>query len=144
MINWHLLLCIHWKEFRVGSIFSNVFMLYSQWTLLIYQENIRKISSQLKFYKCYFAFQHCIVFFCRDLSELKAEQVKLSRSILVSCFHLSSDTQIWETNSLGKPALRDQPQQQKFYASPEKSDVEQEMCSFHVKGNLAKEDLQSR
>uniref|UniRef100_A0A8D2LMM6 Centrosomal protein 250 n=1 Tax=Varanus komodoensis TaxID=61221 RepID=A0A8D2LMM6_VARKO len=46
----------------------------------------------------------------RDLSELKAEQVKLCGSILVSCFRLSSDMQLCETSSLRSPALKSEHQ----------------------------------
>ncbi|XP_025022925.1 centrosome-associated protein CEP250 [Python bivittatus] len=88
----------------------------------------------------------------RDLSELKAEQVRLYGSILVSCFHVSSDAQFWETKNLEDPALRYQLQeQQQLGKRLEKMDMEKAIhqqakaiVTLHVKGDLAKEDLQSR
>ncbi|XP_063153373.1 centrosome-associated protein CEP250 isoform X2 [Candoia aspera] len=88
----------------------------------------------------------------RDLSELKAEQVRLYGSILVSCFHVSSDAQFWETKNLEDPALRCQLQeQQQLGKRLEKMDMEKviyqpakEIVTLHIKGDLAKEDLQSR
>uniref|UniRef100_A0A8D2LKH5 Centrosomal protein 250 n=1 Tax=Varanus komodoensis TaxID=61221 RepID=A0A8D2LKH5_VARKO len=88
----------------------------------------------------------------RDLSELKAEQVKLCGSILVSCFRLSSDMQLCETSSLRSPALKSEHQkQQQLYTMPQKMDRDKEIyqqtqaiVSLHVKGGLAKEDLQNR
>ncbi|KAH0619013.1 hypothetical protein JD844_018613 [Phrynosoma platyrhinos] len=89
----------------------------------------------------------------RDLSELKAEQVRLSGSILVNCFRLSSETRIWEASSLESTALKGQCQQlqQQPYMKPEKTDMEKEIyqqaqaiVSLRVKGDLAREDLQSR
>ncbi|XP_053101259.1 centrosome-associated protein CEP250 isoform X3 [Hemicordylus capensis] len=85
----------------------------------------------------------------RDLSELKTEHVKLSSSIVVSCFRLSSGTQRGETNSLESLVLREQ--QQQHYVRPEKIAMENEIYQqaqaivrLHVKGNLAKEDLHAR
>ncbi|RLV89644.1 hypothetical protein DV515_00014778 [Chloebia gouldiae] len=48
----------------------------------------------------------------RDLSELKAEQMKLSGSILVNCSRLSSCVQLRKSIPLGKPVLKDQAEQE--------------------------------
>uniref|UniRef100_A0A670IIX1 Rootletin-like coiled-coil domain-containing protein n=1 Tax=Podarcis muralis TaxID=64176 RepID=A0A670IIX1_PODMU len=87
----------------------------------------------------------------RDLSELKAEQARLSGCILVSCLHLSSGTQLLDTNSFEKLTLRGQAQQQQLHIMPKKLDMEKEIyqqaqaiVSLHVKGELAKEDLHNR
>ncbi|KAL7985443.1 hypothetical protein Chor_004013, partial [Crotalus horridus] len=88
----------------------------------------------------------------RDLSELKAEQVRLYGSIVISCFHVSSDAQFWETKNLEDSALRCQLQERQQLAKKlEKMNMEKEkyhqtraIGALHVKGDLAEEDLQSR
>uniref|UniRef100_A0A803SSN8 Rootletin-like coiled-coil domain-containing protein n=1 Tax=Anolis carolinensis TaxID=28377 RepID=A0A803SSN8_ANOCA len=89
----------------------------------------------------------------RDLSELKVEQMRLSGSILISCFQLSSDTRLLEMSNLESSVLKGslQQQQQQLYLKPEKTDMEKEIyqqtqaiMNLRVKGDLAREDLQSR
>ncbi|XP_034270022.1 centrosome-associated protein CEP250 isoform X1 [Pantherophis guttatus] len=88
----------------------------------------------------------------RDLSELKADQVRLYGSILINCFHVSSDAQFWETKNLEDSVLRCQLQErQQLGKKLEKIDMEKEkyqqakaIVTLHVKGDISKEDLQSR
>nr|XP_006111655.1 centrosome-associated protein CEP250 [Pelodiscus sinensis]XP_006111656.1 centrosome-associated protein CEP250 [Pelodiscus sinensis]XP_006111657.1 centrosome-associated protein CEP250 [Pelodiscus sinensis]XP_025041317.1 centrosome-associated protein CEP250 [Pelodiscus sinensis] len=83
----------------------------------------------------------------RDLSAMKADQIKLSGSILVSCFHLSSGTQYWESNILERSALRDQTQQLCARAQEMEKEVylkTQEVMRLQVKGDVEKEELQLR
>ncbi|XP_075032013.1 uncharacterized protein LOC142094075 [Calonectris borealis] len=77
----------------------------------------------------------------RDLSELKAEQMRLSGSILVNCSHLNSGIQLWESVTLGRPVLEDQAQQQ---AEQEISQKTWEAMCLQVKGDLEKKELQDR
>ncbi|OXB52992.1 hypothetical protein ASZ78_005972, partial [Callipepla squamata] len=77
----------------------------------------------------------------RDLSELKAEQMRLSGSILGTCFHINSGIQLWESLTLGRPVLKDQAQQQ------EEREINQkplEMMSLQVNGDVEKKELQDR
>lgn len=93
-----------------------------------------------------------IYFYSRDLSELKADQVRLYGSILINCFHVSSDAQFWETKNLEDSVLRCQLQErQQLGKKLEKIDMEKEkyqqakaIVTLHVKGDISKEDLQSR
>ncbi|XP_026553497.1 centrosome-associated protein CEP250 isoform X3 [Pseudonaja textilis] len=88
----------------------------------------------------------------RDLSELKADQVRLYGSILINCFHVSSDAQFWETKHLEDSILRCQLQERRQLGIKlEKIDMEKEKCqqakaivALHVKEDFSKEDLQSR
>ncbi|KAG8131908.1 hypothetical protein E2320_009795 [Naja naja] len=88
----------------------------------------------------------------RDLSELKADQVRLYGSILINCFHVSSDAQFWETKHLEDSVLRCQLQERRQLGIKlEKIDMEKEkyqqakaIVTLHVKGDFSKEDLQSR
>ncbi|XP_077643164.1 centrosome-associated protein CEP250 isoform X4 [Lonchura striata] len=66
----------------------------------------------------------------RDLSELKAEQMRLSGSILVNCSRLNSCVQLRESIPLGKPLLKDQ--------------AEQEVIAFPVRCDMEKKELQDR
>lgn len=76
-------------------------------------------------------------FLFRDLSELKAEQMRLSGSILVS---LNSSIQLWESVTLGRSVLNNQAQQQ---AEQEVSQKTWEvMCE--VQEDLEKKKLQDR
>uniref|UniRef100_A0A8D0FCB3 Rootletin-like coiled-coil domain-containing protein n=1 Tax=Strix occidentalis caurina TaxID=311401 RepID=A0A8D0FCB3_STROC len=77
----------------------------------------------------------------RDLSELKAEQMRLSGSILVNCSRLHSGVQLWEPVSLGRPVLKGQAQQQ---AEQETSQKTWEVMHLQVKGDLEKKELQDR
>ncbi|XP_074711315.1 centrosome-associated protein CEP250-like isoform X1 [Strix uralensis] len=77
----------------------------------------------------------------RDLSELKAEQMRLSGSVLVNCSRLNSGVQLWEPVSLGRPVLKDQAQQQ---AEQETSQKTWEVMHLQVKGDLEKKELQDR
>uniref|UniRef100_A0A8D0GY93 Rootletin-like coiled-coil domain-containing protein n=1 Tax=Sphenodon punctatus TaxID=8508 RepID=A0A8D0GY93_SPHPU len=84
----------------------------------------------------------------RDLSELKAEQMKLSGSILVSCSYRSSGTQLWGTSILQSPILRDERQQQ-LYAKGEEVEKDinrktQEVMHLQVTSDTEKEELQAR
>uniref|UniRef100_A0A670XRV5 Rootletin-like coiled-coil domain-containing protein n=1 Tax=Pseudonaja textilis TaxID=8673 RepID=A0A670XRV5_PSETE len=65
----------------------------------------------------------------RDLSELKADQVRLYGSILINCFHVSSDAQFWETKHLEDSILRCQLQERRQLGIKlEKIDMEKEKC----------------
>uniref|UniRef100_A0A8C0BLM1 Rootletin-like coiled-coil domain-containing protein n=1 Tax=Buteo japonicus TaxID=224669 RepID=A0A8C0BLM1_9AVES len=77
----------------------------------------------------------------RDLSELKAEQMRLSGSILVNCSRLNSGIQLWQSFTLGKPVLKDQAQQQAGQKINQKA---QEVMCLPVKGDLEKKELQDR
>ncbi|XP_074667966.1 centrosome-associated protein CEP250-like isoform X1 [Strix aluco] len=77
----------------------------------------------------------------RDLSELKAEQMRLSGSVLVNCSRLNSGVQLWEPVSVGRPVLKDQAQQQ---AEQETSQKTWEVMHLQVKGDLEKKELQDR
>ncbi|XP_074701696.1 centrosome-associated protein CEP250-like isoform X2 [Strix aluco] len=75
----------------------------------------------------------------RDLSGLKAEQMRLSGSVLVNCSRLNSGVQLWEPVSLGRPVLKGQAQQQ---AGQETSQKTWEVMHLQVKGDLEKKELQ--
>lgn len=77
----------------------------------------------------------------RDLSELKAEQMRLSGAILLNCSHLNRGVQLRESITLGRPVLKDQAQQQAGQKINQKS--QEEMC-VQVKGDLEKKELQDR
>uniref|UniRef100_A0A8B9IBR7 Centrosomal protein 250 n=1 Tax=Anser brachyrhynchus TaxID=132585 RepID=A0A8B9IBR7_9AVES len=77
----------------------------------------------------------------RDLSELKAEQMRLSGSILVNCFRLNSGIQLWESIALGRPVLKDQAQQQMEREINQKT---LEVMCLQIKGDLEKKELQDR
>ncbi|XP_068275661.1 centrosome-associated protein CEP250 isoform X2 [Nyctibius grandis] len=77
----------------------------------------------------------------RDLSELKAEQMRLSGSILVSCSRLNSSIQLCELVALGRPVLKDQAEQ---HTGQEVSQKTQEVMCFQVKEDLEKKELQDR
>ncbi|CAM9144752.1 unnamed protein product, partial [Bubo scandiacus] len=77
----------------------------------------------------------------RDVSELKAEQMRLSGSVLVNCSRLNSGVQLWEPVGLGRPVLKDQAQQQ---AEQETSQKTWEVMPLQVKGDLEKKELQDR
>ncbi|KAM6194851.1 uncharacterized protein WM294_010587 [Sarcoramphus papa] len=77
----------------------------------------------------------------RDLSELKAEQLRLSGSVLVSCSRLNSAVRLRESVSLGRPVLKDQAQQE---AEEEISQKTWEAMHLQVKGDLEKKELQER
>ena len=81
------------------------------------------------------------LFFLRDLSELKAEQMRLSGSILVNCFRLNSGIQLWESITLGRPVLKDQAQQQMEREINQKT---LEVMCLQIKGDLEKKELQDR
>uniref|UniRef100_A0A8V5G4E0 Rootletin-like coiled-coil domain-containing protein n=1 Tax=Melopsittacus undulatus TaxID=13146 RepID=A0A8V5G4E0_MELUD len=77
----------------------------------------------------------------RDLTELKAEQMRLSGAILVNCSHLNPGIGLWESVTLGRPVLRDQAQQQAGQKINQKS--EEVMC-LQVKEDVEKKELQDR
>ncbi|RMB95561.1 hypothetical protein DUI87_27671 [Hirundo rustica rustica] len=77
----------------------------------------------------------------RDLSELKAEQMRLSGSILVSCSRLNSCVQLRESIPLGKPVLKDQAEQQ---MEPKINQTAQEVIALQVKWDMEKKELQER
>ncbi|XP_075269570.1 uncharacterized protein LOC142360521 [Opisthocomus hoazin] len=77
----------------------------------------------------------------RDLSELKAEQMRLSGSLLVSCSHLNSGTQLWESVTARRPVPKEEAQPQvEQDISPKTWEV---MC-LQVTGDLEKPELQHR
>ncbi|KAM6319513.1 centrosome-associated protein CEP250-like isoform 1-T10 [Podargus strigoides] len=75
----------------------------------------------------------------RDLSELKAEQMGLSGSILVNCSCLNSSMQLWEPITVGRPVLKDQAQQQ---VGQEINQKTHEVMHLQVEGDLEKKELQ--
>uniref|UniRef100_A0A8C9UEH3 Rootletin-like coiled-coil domain-containing protein n=1 Tax=Serinus canaria TaxID=9135 RepID=A0A8C9UEH3_SERCA len=77
----------------------------------------------------------------RDLSELKAEQMRLSGSILVSCSRLNSCVQLRESIPLGKPVLKDQTEQQ---VEPKINQTAQEVIALQVMCDMEKKELQDR
>uniref|UniRef100_A0A669QQS9 Centrosomal protein 250 n=1 Tax=Phasianus colchicus TaxID=9054 RepID=A0A669QQS9_PHACC len=77
----------------------------------------------------------------RDLSELKAEQMRLSGSILVSCFRLNSGVQLWESVTLGRPVPKDQEQQQVEKEIDQKA---LEVMCLQGNGDQEKKELQDR
>ncbi|NXR02763.1 CP250 protein, partial [Sagittarius serpentarius] len=77
----------------------------------------------------------------RDLSELKAEQMRLSGSILVNCSRLNSSVRLWQSVTLGKPVLKYQAQPQ---AEQEISQKTWEAMHLQVKGDREKKELQDR
>ncbi|XP_027574919.2 centrosome-associated protein CEP250 isoform X1 [Pipra filicauda] len=72
----------------------------------------------------------------RDLSELKAEQMRLCGSILVNCSHLNSSVQLRESIALGKPVLKGQADQQMEQKINHKTQ--------EVRWDLEKKELQDR
>ncbi|XP_075022355.1 centrosome-associated protein CEP250-like isoform X3 [Calonectris borealis] len=76
----------------------------------------------------------------RDLSELKAEQMRLCGSILVNCSCLNSGVQLWESVTLGRPVLKAQAQQE----AQELSQKTREAMYLQVKGDQEKKELQDR
>ncbi|XP_077191292.1 centrosome-associated protein CEP250 isoform X2 [Paroedura picta] len=81
----------------------------------------------------------------RDLSELHAEQVRLSGTILVSCFRLNSDQRSLEARRLGSPELK--IQQQHFNVMLEKTDQSKDVCQKPQSTgsrDFLKEELHSR
>ncbi|XP_057891973.1 centrosome-associated protein CEP250 isoform X1 [Melospiza georgiana] len=77
----------------------------------------------------------------RDLSELKAEQMRLSGSILVTCSRLNSCVQLRESIPLGKPVLKDQAEQQ---VEPKINQTAQEVIALQVRCDMEKKELQDR
>ncbi|XP_059336545.1 centrosome-associated protein CEP250 [Ammospiza nelsoni] len=77
----------------------------------------------------------------RDLSELKAEQMRLSGSILVTCSRLNSCVQLRESIPLGKPVLKDQAEQQ---VEPKINHTAQEVIALQVRCDMEKKELQDR
>ncbi|XP_039419512.1 centrosome-associated protein CEP250 [Corvus cornix cornix] len=77
----------------------------------------------------------------RDLSELKAEQMRLSGSILVNCSRLNSCVQLRESITPGKPVLKDQAEQQ---VEPKINQTAQEVIALQVRWDMEKKELQDR
>ncbi|XP_049673525.1 centrosome-associated protein CEP250-like isoform X1 [Accipiter gentilis] len=77
----------------------------------------------------------------RDLSELKAEQMRLSGSILVNCSRLNCGVRPWAPVTPGRPVLEDQAQQQ---AGEEISQKTWEVMRLQVEGDPEKKELQDR
>uniref|UniRef100_A0A8C3QZT1 Rootletin-like coiled-coil domain-containing protein n=1 Tax=Cyanoderma ruficeps TaxID=181631 RepID=A0A8C3QZT1_9PASS len=77
----------------------------------------------------------------RDLSELKAEQMRLSGSILVNCTRLNSYVQLRESIPPGKPVLKDQAEQQ---MEPKINQTAQEVIALQVRWDMEKKELQDR
>uniref|UniRef100_A0A663EWR9 Rootletin-like coiled-coil domain-containing protein n=1 Tax=Aquila chrysaetos chrysaetos TaxID=223781 RepID=A0A663EWR9_AQUCH len=75
----------------------------------------------------------------RDLSELNAEQMRLSGSILVNCSRLNCGVRPWESVTLGRPVLKDQAQQQ---AEQEISQKTWAVMHLQVEGDPEKKELQ--
>uniref|UniRef100_A0A8D0FQZ5 Rootletin-like coiled-coil domain-containing protein n=1 Tax=Strix occidentalis caurina TaxID=311401 RepID=A0A8D0FQZ5_STROC len=76
----------------------------------------------------------------RDLSELKAEQMRLSGSVLVNCSRLNSGVQLWEPVSLGRPVLKDQAQQQGDLEKKELQDRVTELSALLVQSQKQNEE----
>ncbi|XP_056363140.1 centrosome-associated protein CEP250-like [Oenanthe melanoleuca] len=77
----------------------------------------------------------------RDLSELKAEQIRLSGSILVNFSCLNSCVQLRESIPLGNPVLKDQAEQQ---VEPKINQTAQEVIALQVRWDMEKKELQER
>ncbi|XP_008945178.1 PREDICTED: centrosome-associated protein CEP250, partial [Merops nubicus] len=77
----------------------------------------------------------------RDLSELRAEQMRLSGSILVNCSHLNSGLQLWGSVTRGRCVLMDQAQQQ---AGEKINQKTQEIIYLQGQEDLEKKELQDR
>ncbi|XP_039567222.1 centrosome-associated protein CEP250 [Passer montanus] len=77
----------------------------------------------------------------RDLSELKAEQMRLSGSIIVNCSRLNSCVHLRESIPVGKPALKDQAEQQ---VEPKINQTAQEVIALQVRCDMEKKELQDR
>ncbi|XP_038015131.1 centrosome-associated protein CEP250 isoform X2 [Motacilla alba alba] len=77
----------------------------------------------------------------RDLSELKAEQMRLSGSILVKCSRLSSCVQLRESIPLGKPVLKDKAEEQ---VEPKINQTAEEVIALQVTCDVEKKELQDR
>ncbi|KAL9834856.1 centrosome-associated protein CEP250 isoform 2-T2 [Geothlypis trichas] len=77
----------------------------------------------------------------RDLSELKAEQMRLSGSILVNCSRLNSCVQLRESIPLGKAVLKDQAEQQ---VEPKINQTAQEVIALQARCDMEKKELQDR
>lgn len=67
--------------------------------------------------------------------------MRLSGSILVSCFRLNSGVQLWESVTLGRPVLKDQAQQQ---VEREINQEALEVMCLQVDEDLEKKELQDR
>lgn len=80
-------------------------------------------------------------FLFRDLSELKAEQMRLSGSILVNCSRLNSCVQLRESITPGKPVLKDQAEQQ---VELKINQTAQEVIALQVRWDMEKKELQDR
>lgn len=80
-------------------------------------------------------------FLFRDLSELKAEQMRLSGSILVNCSRLNSCVQLRESIPLGKAVLKDQAEQQ---VEPKINQTAQEVIALQARCDMEKKELQDR
>lgn len=81
----------------------------------------------------------CFLF--SDLSELKAEQMRLSGSILVNFSCLNSCVQLRESIPLGNPVLKDQAEQQ---VEPNINQTAQEAVALQVRWDMEKKELQER
>lgn len=81
----------------------------------------------------------CFLF--RDLSELKAEQMRLSGSILVNFSHLNSCVQLRESIPLGNSVLKDQAEQQ---VELKINQTAQEAIALQVRWDMEKKELQER
>ncbi|XP_023795758.1 LOW QUALITY PROTEIN: centrosome-associated protein CEP250 [Cyanistes caeruleus] len=77
----------------------------------------------------------------RDLSELKAEQMRLSGSILVNCSRLNSCVQLRKSIPLGKPVQKDQAEQQ---VEPKINQTAEEVVALQVRWDMEKKELQDR
>ncbi|XP_014741683.1 PREDICTED: centrosome-associated protein CEP250 [Sturnus vulgaris] len=77
----------------------------------------------------------------RDLSELKAEQMRLSGSILVNFSRLNSCVQLRESIPLGNLVLKDQAEQQ---VEPKINQTTQEVIALQVRWDMEKKELQER
>lgn len=75
------------------------------------------------------------------MSELKAEQMRLSGSILVNCSRLNCGVRPWAPVTPGRPVLEDQAQQQ---AGEEISQKTWEVMRLQVEGDPEKKELQDR
>uniref|UniRef100_A0A5F8GJH6 Centrosomal protein 250 n=1 Tax=Monodelphis domestica TaxID=13616 RepID=A0A5F8GJH6_MONDO len=84
----------------------------------------------------------------RDLAELKAEQVKISGSLLTSCLHLSLELQSREAQGSGRLAGNEQVHLQ-LVAKTQELEKEihkrsQELILLKARGNMEKTELQDR
>lgn len=75
------------------------------------------------------------------MSELKAEHMRLSGAVLVSCSRPTSGVQFWESLTLGRAVVKGQTEQQ---VEQDRNQKTQAVMCLQAKGDLEKKELQDR